>query len=944
MTARARIILVLSLLLLLVPSLVFVGWIIDNEYLKRVIPTLVQMNPITSLLFILASLSLLIKQFKPKSPLNFLSTISGLLMLAVGTIMSLKYAFGIDLHIDELFFANQLAGNRLAPNTAWCFALLGIVFVLGNSQKRFVQQLQQACLVLIFILTWQALIGYLYNLTSLYKISNFFPMALHTALCFIIASNIILLMHQEFGLTKWINQQFIDASMNKKANILLLLGFIVLIGITIFFWKNTDNAVRQQNQAAFETKTTEIEAAVEKRLSIYNNAMYDIRGLFAASQSVERNEFGEYLNTSNIQQRFPGVIGIGFSRYVTNETKNAFVASVRADKTYLQEGYPTFAIKPPGNRSEYYVNTFIATATSSALIKNSATFGLDLLTIPARAKAIKDAVDNNDIRVTQTTTLLTTPPQKGFIAYLPVYKNGLPIRTVEERRRAALGVISAGFDSEGLFGTILKEGNINNISMTVYNTTGPEQQEQKTLLYANASSTKAVSFTNDASFVFGGRTFTSKFGSTAGYTTSDAAKSLPYIVLIGGTLFSILITIALYILINSRARAVNFAKRVNKDLEAEKTHALDQKNLLSTLIDQLPVGFAVLDPKDGKVTLLNKMAIKLLGRGLDPNAGREQHTEVYKLEKADGTAYPTAQNPATITFTKQIPATKDDIVIHRPDGVKVPIKDTTAPIFDAKGKMTSVIAVIEDIGKEKEIDRMKTEFISLASHQLRTPLSAMKWNLEMLLDGEFGKLNKEQKEITKDVDDSNERMIALVNSLLNVSRIESGRIMVDPVPTDLKELIDGVRKEIVNKVEEKKQTLIISVNEHMGKIMLDPKLIRQVYMNLLTNAVKYTPEGGEITVFVSKTKDEILSQVSDNGYGIPAKDKDRVFQKFYRGENITKIVTDGNGLGMYLIKAIIESSKGKIWFESTEGKGSSFWFTLPQTGMVAKKGEVTLDS
>ncbi len=358
------------------------------------------------------------------------------------------------------------------------------------------------------------------------------------------------------------------------------------------------------------------------------------------------------------------------------------------------------------------------------------------------------------------------------------------------------------------------------------------------------------------------------------------------------------------------------------------------------LLESMGEGMIALDEK-GHIGLINNNAIAMLNV-INKNVVGQPVYKAFALHDVDGKKPLTAHNRPEMLALHSAKS-QSDVFSFQSDGQKPLMLHINASPVVINNKTAGAIVILRDVTHEREVDRMKTEFISLASHQLRTPLSAIKWYTEMLLAGDAGKLKSEQQEFAQSIYDSSERMIELVSSLLNISRIESGRIIIDPQPTDLKQLIDNIVNDLKAKTEEKQQSMIISVHKELPKISLDPRLIGQVFLNLLTNAIKYTPKGGEISVFVSRKDDQVIAQVTDNGYGIPKQEQDKVFQKFFRAENAVKVETDGTGLGLYLIKSVIESSGGKIWFESAEGKGTTFWFSLPASGMKAKTGEVTLD-
>jgi PAS domain S-box-containing protein len=375
------------------------------------------------------------------------------------------------------------------------------------------------------------------------------------------------------------------------------------------------------------------------------------------------------------------------------------------------------------------------------------------------------------------------------------------------------------------------------------------------------------------------------------------------------------------------------------DLEETKNKIEQEKIRDETMLESIGEGLIVTD-RNGTTMIVNKAAQNMLEYEADEIIGQKMSEAIDISDKNGQKISP--QNDIIHAVLESGKKSSAVYYFKRKDGTTFPATVTTTA-FMLEGKIIGVISVLHDITKEMEVDRMKTEFISLASHQLRTPLSATKCFSEMMME-EKAHLSTDQMDYLKSIHESNERMIDLVDSLLNISRIESGRIIVDPKPTQLTPFIKDILKELEVKMKEKNIKVNIEVSPDVPVVKVDNKMVRHVFINILTNALKYSPENSEVSVSISVNGPDILTKIKDQGYGIPKKDFPKVFQKFFRAENVLNKVTDGTGLGLYLVKSIIESSGGKIWFESEENKGSTFYFTLPIDGVPPKPGEVSLTS
>jgi len=228
-----------------------------------------------------------------------------------------------------------------------------------------------------------------------------------------------------------------------------------------------------------------------------------------------------------------------------------------------------------------------------------------------------------------------------------------------------------------------------------------------------------------------------------------------------------------------------------------------------------------------------------------------------------------------------------------------------------------------------EASRMKSEFINVVSHQLRSPITNIKWIADFLTSEDVEMTSEKKQEYIGHLKENTARMVELVDELLIVARIERGGFPVRKKQGSLSSLIRELIKRSKVFAEASNVSLKFYSQKDLSKANFDPALMRMVIENLLDNAIRYTKGKGKIEIYLKKKGDNLLFSIKDNGVGIPKADQTHIFKKFFRSENVLREQTQGSGLGLYIVKSIINASKGRVWFNSVEGKGTTFYFTLP---------------
>ncbi|MBN1153926.1 HAMP domain-containing protein [candidate division KSB1 bacterium] len=354
--------------------------------------------------------------------------------------------------------------------------------------------------------------------------------------------------------------------------------------------------------------------------------------------------------------------------------------------------------------------------------------------------------------------------------------------------------------------------------------------------------------------------------------------------------------------------------------EMNLNEIITEKNKTKTIIKNIADGVIVTDP-DNKIVIINSVAEKLFD--IEENEAMNQPIDRFidRKELLDLIAMAGDEN---VDHDNAVEIS----VIPRVHRKKLILQAKSALVISNEDASIGIVTVFRDVTREKEIDRMKTELVSMVAHELRSPLTSIAGFSELLLDPD---LDKEQSnEYAEIILKESNRLSNLINKFLDISRIESGKSQVNKIPLDLGILVSNILEYNKAQADKKKIKVELDVPTGLPLVNVDKGMIEEVVLNLFSNAVKYSPEKRKIDISLKQEGDELIVAVKDQGYGISDEALPHIFNKFYRvtdNEEVRDI--EGSGLGLSLAKEIVELHYGSIWVESELGKGSTFYFSLP---------------
>jgi PAS domain S-box-containing protein len=725
---------------------------------------------------------------------------------------------------------------------------------------------------------------------------------------------------------------------------LLAVGLIISVLTSLHIKAGVEAAAQRE----FEFGCKEIQRHIEDRLEAASLMLRSGAALFDASDTVSRGEWRTFSQRLKFEKYLPGIQGIGFALLIPREQLDQHVQAIRG------EGFPDYQVRPAGEQESYAPIIYLEPFSD----RNLRAFGYDILSEPVRRAAMERARDENTAALSGKIILIQENDQDvqaGSLMYVPVYRQGLPIETIEQRRAAIQGWVYSPYRMTDLMrGTLGHRDALHKdqeISLQVYD---GDVLSADSLLYDSQGATdralaSIAPLTRLTTVDFAGHRWTLRFTQPVGLRPL-ADYGMAWLVLFGATVSTLL----LFGLTFWRQQRVRFHRDKAEAVEALRESEVRYRRLFESAKD----GILILDAETGMVMDVNPFLVQLLGFSHEEFLGKKIWELGFFIDIF-------ANHERFLELQQQKYIRYEDKPLQTADGRQIDVEFVSNVYLADHQKV--IQCNIRDISERKRADeelqkakdsaeaasRAKSDFLSSMSHELRTPLNAIIGFSEMLADKTFGELNEKQGLYVDNVLESGRYLLSLINDILDLSKVESGKMELELSTFRLDTVLDNSLVMVKGKCMKQGIALSLDVKEPIQdlEISADERKLKQILFNLLSNAVKFTAEGGAITVSarisdqfsvignrLSVNRDTptsaaqiptLLISVADTGIGIKPEDQERIFRAFEQVDSSYARKFQGTGLGLALVKKLVALHGGRVWVESEYGKGSTFWFTIP---------------
>lgn len=688
-----------------------------------------------------------------------------------------------------------------------------------------------------------------------------------------------------------------------SAVLMLVIG-LPLVGLT---WSRFQDQDERVVNATFDFRVAEVIEAIEGRMRDHADILLGGVGLFNASALVERDEWHSYIESLQLRDHYPGILGVGYAQAIKPADLRSHIAAVRA------EGYPSYTVSPPGARDLYTSILYLEPFSG----RNLAAFGYDMFSEPTRHQAMLMAAETAKPAVSGRVTLVQEnegPVQVGFLMYTPVFQKNYPLDSPAQRLRALKGFVYSPYRMNDLMSGILPSRDAD-VGFAIYDGTltadDPALNDESRMFVSDAGESKSHRFESTIVLSVYGHTWSVHLYALPEFvanTQRGSGQAVAWVPILGGI---IVLMMALLIFTNERRRASAELLADNLDV---RTRAI-----VETAMD----GIITMDDK-GTLETFNPSASRLFGHDAADVAGRNVAMLIADLDydKPDADV---AGRPSTAAAT--IVGGERTATGRRKDGSTFPLEVSMSKMMVAGQPMFT--GIVRDITERRAVEKTHSEFIATVSHELRTPLTSIKASLGLIKSGVAGSLPESVQKMFAIAYANSERLVLLINDILDLEKVEAGKMDLRMAPVDLGTMLGEAIEAYREYGRERGISFVLSGDLPGAVVEGDYDRLMQVLANVMSNAAKFSPDGERVDLKLSRLTDSFRIEVADRGPGIPVAFRRRIFQRFAQADSSSTRQKGGTGLGLSIAKGIVDQHGGTLGFTSEVGTGTTFYIELP---------------